>query len=93
MAYADPAGRAALIQGLRALAGYLETSAEVPAPAYVHVYVFPPDGDCVAMRAEIDAIAELLGSQPRETAWRPGWAGHSQRHAHIPCGDLLKLLK
>ena len=32
------------------------------------MYVFPPDGDCPVMRAEIDAIAELLGSQPRETA-------------------------
>jgi hypothetical protein len=68
MAYADPAERAALIQGLRALADYLESSPEVPAPASASVYAFPPDAECAVMRAEIDAIAEVLGSQPRETA-------------------------
>jgi hypothetical protein len=68
MAYADPAERAALIQGLRALADYLESSPEVPAPSHAYVYAFPPGADCAAMRAEIDTIAELLGSQPRETA-------------------------
>jgi hypothetical protein len=70
MAYANPAERAALIEGLRALADYLESNPEVPVPSYTDMYAFPPDGDCAEMRAEIDAIAELFGSQARETAGR-----------------------
>ena len=62
MAYSDPAERAALIDGFRALADYLEFNAEVPAPSYADMYTFPPDGECTEMRAEIDAVAELLGS-------------------------------
>jgi hypothetical protein len=68
VAYADPDERAALIQGLRSLAGYLESSPEIPAPWHADVYAFPAEGDCPAMRAEIDSIAERLGGQPRETA-------------------------
>jgi len=68
MAYADPAERATLIQGLRALADYLESSPWVPAPSSAGLYAFPPDDDCGAMRVEIDTVAELVGSQPRETA-------------------------
>jgi hypothetical protein len=68
MAYADPAERAALIEGLRALAVYLESNPDVPAPSHADVYAFPPDGECSGMRAGVDAAAELLGSQPRETA-------------------------
>jgi hypothetical protein len=62
------AERAALIHGLRSLADYLEANPEVPAPDSANMYAFPPHDDCVVMRAEIDAVAELLGSQPRETA-------------------------
>ena len=40
----------------------------MPAPSCASVYTFPPDGDCRDMRAEIDAIADLLGAQARETA-------------------------
>jgi hypothetical protein len=61
MTYADPAERAAIISGLRALADYLESTPEVPAPIYSTVYTFPPDGDWAAKRAEIDAIAAPLG--------------------------------
>jgi hypothetical protein len=70
MAYADTAERAALIHGFRALAGYLESNPGVPAPGYADVYAFPPDDDCTVMRAEIDAIAALLGCQARETGSR-----------------------
>ena len=70
MAHADPAERAALIHGLRALADYLESTPEVPAPSHADVYAFPAEGDCAVMRAEIDTVARLLGSQPRETASR-----------------------
>jgi hypothetical protein len=66
MAYADPAERAALINGLRALADYLESNPGVPAPGYA----FPPVDDCAVMRAQIDTVAELLGSQARETGSR-----------------------
>lgn len=68
MTYANTAKRAALIQGLRALADYLETRPDVPAPSYADLYTFPPDGGCAGMRAEIDSIAERLGTQARETA-------------------------
>ena len=70
MAYADAAERAALIHGLRALADYLESNPEVPAPGYVDVYAFPSGDDCTVRRAEIDTVAQLLGSQPRETFGR-----------------------
>ena len=67
MTYSDPTERAELIGGLRALADYLESNPEVPAPGYSTVYTFPPDGDWPAMRAEIDAVAAWLGVIPRET--------------------------
>jgi hypothetical protein len=67
MTYADSTERAALISGLRALADYLESSPEVPAPSYSAVHTFPPDGDWAEMRAEIDAIASRLGVIARET--------------------------
>jgi hypothetical protein len=68
MTYANPTERTALISGFCALADYLESNPGVPAPSYADVYAFPPDGDCRDMRAEIDAIADLLGTQARETA-------------------------
>jgi hypothetical protein len=46
MTYSDPTQRAAFIGGLRALADYLESNPEVPAPIYSTVHTFPPDGDC-----------------------------------------------
>jgi hypothetical protein len=60
MTYSDPTERAALIGGFRALADYLESNPEVPAPSYSAVYTFPPDSDWPAMRAEISAIATRL---------------------------------
>jgi hypothetical protein len=70
MAYADTAERAALIHGFRALAGYLESNPGVPAPGYADVYAFPSGDDCAVMRAGIDTVAQLLGSQARETGSR-----------------------
>jgi hypothetical protein len=67
VSYANPEERAALIGGLRALADYLESNPEVPAPRYTDVYTFPPDRACAEMRAEIDAIAVVLRRQARET--------------------------
>jgi len=61
MTYADTNERAALIDGLRALADFLESSPQVPAPIHADVFTFPPDGDWGAMCAEIDTIASGLG--------------------------------
>jgi hypothetical protein len=68
MHYANPVQRAALISGFRELADYLEANPGVPVPAYSDVLTFPADSGCAGMRAEIDAVAELIGSVPRETA-------------------------
>lgn len=65
MAYADSTELAALIEGLRGLADYLESSPEVPAPIYSDMFTFP-NGDWAEMRAEIDAIAARLGVIARE---------------------------
>jgi hypothetical protein len=67
MTYADSTERAALIDGLRALADYLESSPEVSAPIYSPVHAFPPDGEWAEMRAEIDATAARLGVTAGET--------------------------
>ena len=67
MTYANATERRAIISGLRALAGYLESNPDVPAPSYSSVLVFPPDSERAGMRAEIDAIAERIGVEARET--------------------------
>jgi hypothetical protein len=71
MTYADSTERAALITGLRALADYLESSPEVPAPVYSQIHTFPQDAEWPAMQAEINAIAAQLGV----TAYRT-YGGH-----------------
>jgi len=67
MTYANATERQALISGLRELADYLESNPDVPTPGYSDVLAFPPGGDCAGMRAEIDAIAERIGTKARET--------------------------
>jgi hypothetical protein len=71
MNHADSTERTALISGLRALADYLESNPEVPAPAYPVVHTFPSADDWARMRAEIDASAARLGVNAHLTA-----AGH-----------------
>ena len=71
MTYAGTDQRAALIGGLRALADYLESRPEVPAPTYSHAFTLPPDGTCAETRAEIDSIAARLGVSARDNG-----AGH-----------------
>jgi hypothetical protein len=61
MNHADSTERSALISGLRALADYLESNPEVPAPAYPVVYTFPSADDWAQMRVGIDATAARLG--------------------------------
>ena len=61
MTHADSTERAALINGFRGLADYLESNPEVPVSSYSTVYAFPPNGDWAEMCAEIDAVAARLG--------------------------------
>lgn len=68
MTYASIPQRAALAEGLRALADYLESNPEVPAPIYTDCYIFPPDGTCAETRVEIDMIAARLGATARPAA-------------------------
>jgi hypothetical protein len=70
MTYAEPYERAALIDGFRALADYLEANPDVPAPSSTDVYTFPPNGECAVKRTEIDIIAEVLDRKAYETAGR-----------------------
>jgi hypothetical protein len=67
MTYANPTERAALIAGFRELAGYLESNPDVPVTYYADVYTFPPNAECAAERAEIDAVAARLGVTAHET--------------------------
>jgi hypothetical protein len=63
MAYADTTGRQAFIDGLRALADFLESNRGVPTPKYTtEVLVFPPFASDDDKRREIDLIASRIGS-------------------------------
>ena len=62
MTYASPPQRQALISGLRALADFLESNPDVPAPEYTDVLVFPPPASDAEKRREIDVIASRIGS-------------------------------
>ena len=62
MAYARPSQRRALIYGFRALADFLESNPDVPAPEYTDVLVFPPSASDAEKRRQIDVIASRLGS-------------------------------
>jgi hypothetical protein len=66
MAYATSRSRARLIVDLRRFADFLESRADLPAPAYLDVLVFPTAGTDSAMRAEIDRIATVLGTDTEE---------------------------
>jgi hypothetical protein len=68
MTYANANERTALISGLRALADYLDSDPEVPAPFHTDMLTFPPDNDWQAMCTEIDTIAARLGVTGRKTA-------------------------
>jgi hypothetical protein len=66
MTYASTEQRTRLIAGLRALAEFLETVPEAPAPVTADLMVFP-GGTNTEKRAEIDAIATRIGAQTRWT--------------------------
>jgi hypothetical protein len=63
MTYANSTKRQALISGLRALADFLESNPDVPAPEYTDVLVFPSSTSEAGKRREIDVIASRIGSR------------------------------
>jgi hypothetical protein len=65
--YPNPEHRARLVTGLRALAEFIESRPDVPAPWSADVMVFPPDGSDAERRAEIDVIASQIGTEGRFT--------------------------
>lgn len=60
--YANPEERIQLVAGLRGLAEFLDQNPGVPAPRWTDLLVFPPVGTDAQMFAEIDAIAEQIGT-------------------------------
>jgi hypothetical protein len=64
MAYtASENRRGRLVAGLRALADFLENRPEAPAPRWADAMVYVTTGTDAEMRAEVDYIADLIGSQ------------------------------
>ena len=65
--YANTIDRERFIAGLRALAEYLESQPDVPAPRHgASVLVFPLHGTSKEQRAEIDVIAARINAEPCE---------------------------
>lgn len=60
--YANSDERARLIRGLRELADSLDQNPDVPAPRWTDLMVFPPTGSDADMFAEVDVIADLIGT-------------------------------
>jgi hypothetical protein len=60
--YANDEQRVRLIAGLRDLADFLDQNPDVPVPRRADLLVFPPEASDAEMFAEIDTIAELIGS-------------------------------
>jgi hypothetical protein len=51
-----------LIAGLRKLADFLDQNPDVPAPRHADVLLFPAPGSNAEMLAEIDTIAQQIGT-------------------------------
>jgi hypothetical protein len=60
--YANDEERVRLIAGLRELADFLDQNPGVPVPWGTDVLVFPAEASDAEMFAEIDTIAEMIGS-------------------------------
>jgi hypothetical protein len=60
--YANDEDRVRLIAGLRDLADFLNQNPGVPVPRGTDVLVFPVEASDAEMFAEIDTIAEMIGS-------------------------------
>jgi hypothetical protein len=60
--YANAEERSALINGLHEVAEFLAQNPGIPAPRYADLYVFPSAWSDAEMFAEIDVIADQIGS-------------------------------
>lgn len=60
--YANDEQRTRLVAGLRNIADFFDQNPEVPAPWAADLLVFPPESSDAEMFAEIDTIAEMIGS-------------------------------
>ncbi len=65
--YGNDEERVRLIAGLRDLANFLDQNPDVPVPWRADVLVFPTEASDAEMFAEIDTIAELIGSTASDT--------------------------
>ena len=65
--YANDEQRIRLIAGLRDFADFLDRNPGVPAPRRAELLIFPPEASHAEMFAEIDTIAELIGSTASDT--------------------------
>lgn len=65
----DPQVRAAFVDGLRSLAGFLAGHSDLPVPAPTSEVTVYPDGTDDVRRAEVERIARCLDVPPAE---RPG---------------------
>jgi hypothetical protein len=65
--YTNHDERSRLIDGLRAVAQFLQDHPDVPAPRWTDVLVFPPDGPNEEKRVEIDIIAARIGAEASES--------------------------
>jgi hypothetical protein len=74
MTYSNAEERSSLIAGLRDLADFLEGRPEVPAPRWADVTVFPPHSTDIVMKAAIDSIAALIGTDISDQAAENAWA-------------------
>ncbi|MCP2339218.1 hypothetical protein [Actinomadura rupiterrae] len=63
----DPNGRKAFTEALREAADYLDAHGEVPLPGRAELVVHA-DGSDADQRAEVDRVAELLGTTPTGTS-------------------------
>ena len=79
--------RTAFINGLRDLATFLETHADLPLPNDATLYYFSQQDGDAAQCAEIDRVADILGSTIREADISYGhygaarWFGPVRYHA------------
>jgi hypothetical protein len=78
--YANPDERARLINGLHDLAEFLDQNPDLPAPLWADLMVFPPLGSDAEMFANVDVIAELIGTTASD-AGSP--AGHYTAARHF----------
>jgi hypothetical protein len=60
--YANDEQRVRLVAGLRDLADFLDQNPDVPVPWETDLLVFPSEASDAEIFAEIDTIAELIGS-------------------------------